>query len=301
MKRYIIIYIIILHVIVLTAGIAIANNITSQLKDIDKDINQKQDIKATITAIPGNIFTGNYLKVGLSNGGTIGVIDNNNERTSLQSSIYGSDTDSIYSDGYNIAYQKGTTNKVSYWDRLKGYPAPPSSNINIISNNILANDNEKVVKKTVVKTTDGSLMMNFTFTFLKRYSNINLDTIITNIGTTTLNNIVYKREVDVDVCRDSNNAWISDSNSAFARMPDYYIIVQSYCSEKKPRITIAGIGPVSYVDLIRDDRYSIGTGNTLQDRIFVIGDYAALIHYNIGALSPKQSKTVTTSYQASFP
>lgn len=294
-------YVILLFAIISISGLAIANTVVNQqLKDIDKDINQKYDINATITAVSGDIFTGNYLRIGINNGGAFGVIDNSGIRTSLQSSIYGSDTDSIYADGYNFAYQKGTENKIAYWDRLLGIPPWPTSNINIISNSILTNDNEKIVKKTVVKTTDGALMMNFTFTFMKRYSNVNLDTVITNIGTTTLKNIVYKRVVDVDICG-SNNAWVSDSNSAFARVPDVYVIVTSYCSEKKPKITVAGIGPVSYVDLNRDDRYAIGSGNTVQDRSYVIGDYAALIHYNIGSLSPKQSKTVATSYQASFP
>ncbi len=293
MKKYIILVFAILSI----SGFAIANAVVNQQKDVDKEINKKNNIDATITAIPGNIFAGDYLKIGINNGGAFGVVDNSGIKTSLQSSKYGSETDSIYSDGYNIAYRKGTTNKVAYWDRLLGIP---TSNIIIISNSVLINDDEKVVKKTVTKTTDGALMMNFTFTFLKRYSNVNLDTTITNIGTTTLSNIIYKRIVDVDICG-SNNAWVSDSNSAFARVPDVYIIVTSYCSEKKPRITIAGIGSVSYVDLYRDDRYSIGPGDTIQDRSYVIGDYAALIHYNIGSLSPKQSKTVTTSYQASFP
>lgn len=305
MKKYIILAVVV--GILIASGYAMAKDSTRLQKKADKT-----GTLSVPTLIPGNIFSGDYIRIGINNGGTLGVTGTttNDPGVGFQSR-YDTPFSSVKStesiatgswiEGYIVGYKTSVANKKAYWHPDLGYPPPAASYITIVSNSILKNDGNKSVKKTVVKTKDNKLMLNFTWTFYKRYPEVSLETIITNIGSETLENIIYKRTADINVCGSAGNNWTSSADSAYA---------WTYCSGldgEQDQITMSGRdginAPVSYVDLDSWEDFILTTPgfSTIQSEAMPkLGDYAPSIYYKIGDLNIKQSKTVYTVYQTNM-
>lgn len=277
---------------------------------------QKEGVPLAVpNPVPGHIFAGNYLRIGINHAGTLGVT--NGTSTADPGVGFQSVNDTPFKfpstesaaiwwwgEGYNIAYKlPNLTDNVAYWQPGYGYPPPVASNIILVSNRVLVNDSQKAVKQVVVKTRDNRLLITFTFTFLKKYPELNLKTTIKNNGTVSLRDIVYKRIIDWDVCTDTWNNWTSTSNAAYAwgtcrALKPWY---PPYPSDNKVQLTIAGPFP-SYVDLYAwDDQTVRKPMGVVQSFVPIQSDYNAGIYYKIGELSPGTSKTVETVYQSNFP
>ncbi|MDP2752960.1 MAG: hypothetical protein Q8P40_01000 [Nitrospirota bacterium] len=319
---------------ILCAGIA-----TAAVPD-DLQQQKKAGTLGVPNPVPGDMFSGNYLRIGINNAGTLGITNGSNtgdpgvgfqsvNDTPFQFPSTESAAIWWWGEGYNIAYKlPGLVDRVAYWQPGYGYPPGASSNISLVSSNVIINDRQKAVKEVVVRTRDNNLRMTFTFTFLKDYPELNLETTITNTGRVTLRDIVYKRIIDWDVCTDTYNNWTSTAEEAYA---------WGYCKALKEfpplynnmvQVTIAGnkgvftngkltvddsvlmsfplfdrpLPIVNYVDLYAWDDHTVRKPmNVLQSFVPVRGDYDAGVYYKIGELNPKKSKTVYTVYQSNFP
>ena len=171
-----------------------------------------------------------------------------------------------------------------------------------------------LIREVVVKTADSKLKLTFTFTFLKEYPNVVLETKITNTTWHNLRDVVYKRIVDFDVCTEISNDWASTSNEAFAREdapsdPAYGYIPPGMSGPVQ--LTVAGYQEdklwqgdslPTYVDL--DAWLDLSTrkpGQVVQSFVPITGDWNAGIYYDIGDLKFRETKVVYTVYQANFP
>jgi len=285
------------------------------------------------TPIPGAIFTGNYLRIGINDGGTFGVGGPSDPGVGLQ---WAGDTPFVFpsteslaiwwwGEGYNIAYKEyerfGWVDTVAYYQPgFGGWPPPAYTNIVPVSAKTIVDDEQKAIQQVEVMTADRKLKLTFTFTFLKDYPNVVLETRITNVSPYNLRDVVYKRIVDFDVCTGTWNDWASTSHEAFAWEddpgPDGYI---PEGTQGPVQLTVAGyqedgyggscftLGSKgdslpTYVDLFAwDDQTTRKPWQVLQSFVPITGDYEAGIYYDIGDLGRLETRVVYTVYQANFP
>lgn len=286
-------------------------------------------IAATATCIPGEIFEGDYLRIGINNGGTLGVTNGTNPGTCMGDPGVGfqsvNDTPfkspsteslawELWGEGYKIAYKEGEkkpkmlVDTVAYWQPNFEYPPPPETNIVPVSEKLIIDDEEMAVKEIEVMTKDKKLLITFKFTFLKEYPELNLETTIKNVGNKPLRDVVYTRIIDWDVCADITNSWASTAQEAYA---------WNACSglEFSPIVQLTAAGHdgdfkkdiplplVNYVDLYAWDdmtvRSPMDVFQSFVPRTNFDGN--AGIYYKIGELKQQQSKTVYLVYQSNFP
>ena len=303
-----------------------------QQDKIDKSAIGKASISST--TIPGEIFTGDYLRIGINNAGSLGVGDiyvNPGVGFQWAGDIpYGSlSTESaaiwFWGEGYKIAYKerekKMLVDTVAWYQpSLGGFPPAPETNIVPVSEKLLINDTQKAVKEIKVKTKDNKLLITFLFTFLKQYPELNLETTIKNTGKVPVRDVVYTRIVDWDVCTDTYNNWASTGHEAYA----WVTTKDPMCGlpNRMIQLTIAGhdgafkkfastdtigllntpLPVVNYVDLNAWDDMTIRSpGEVVQSFVPILGDYNAGVYYKIGELKPQESKIVYTVYQSNFP
>lgn len=317
----------------LLSGYAAAADQNQQQDKIDKSAIAGETNKAS-TKIPGEIFTGHYLRIGINNAGGLGVGDTSiNPGVGFQWSgdIPGQFTSTesaaiwFWGEGYKIAYKEREGKKLVdtvawYQPSLAGYPPIPSTNIIPVSEKLIINDTQKAVKEITVKTKDNKLSVRFLFTFLKQYPELNLETTITNIGKVPVRDVVYTRIVDWDVCTDTMDNWTSTGHEAFAwvisksptcRLPDRMIQLtiaghdgafKKFDSSTKLDMLALPLPVVNYVDLNAWDDMTVRSPNFVtQSFAPVFGDYNAGVYYKMGELKPRESKTVYTVYQSNFP
>lgn len=286
---------------------------------------QKGAEGSPLTHIPGVIFQGDYLRIGINDAGTLGVTNMTSPQpldpgvgfqsvSDIPFAFPSTESAAIWwwGEGYNIAYKELEKGKwvdtVAYWQPGYGYPPGTLTNIVPVSQKTIIDDEQKAVREIVVMTTDKKLQMTFTFTFLKQYPELNLETTIKNVGTDKVRDVVYKRIVDWDVCTDVLNDWASTGHEAYAwdqcLVNDETMMVQ---------LTIAGhdgeserphtsMPIVNYVDLWAWDDQTVRSPNdVIQSFVPIFGDNNAAIYYKIGELKQQESKTVYTVYQSNFP
>jgi len=286
--------------------------------------------------VPGEIFTGDYIRVGINHAGTLGV----SQKEACSDPGVGfqwagdkpfgdlaSSTESAaifwWGEGYKIAYKEREIDRwvdtVAYWQPGFGFPPRPESNIVLESERLIINDKQKAVKEIKVRTADKKLLITFTFTLLKQYPELNLQTTIMNAGRVPVRDVVYTRIIDWDVCTDVVNNWASTGHEAYAwdvctplSSPDDVAI------PKMVQLTIAGhdgtfmrayrlldnpVPIVNYVDLYAWDDMTVRRPNLAVQSFVPVPDvdYNAGVYYKIGELRPGESKTVYTVYQSNFP
>jgi len=319
-----------------------------------KESPQQADVSilAVPDPVPGDMFTGNYLRIGINNAGTLGITNGTNTGDPGVGFQWAGDvpfmfpsTESLawewWGEGYKIAYKEREKKKwvdtVAYYQPGYGYPPLPETNIALVSQKVLLNDEQKAVKEIKVRTKDKKLLITFTFTFLKEYPELNLETTVTNIGYVPVRDVVYTRIVDWDVCTDIINTWASTGHEAYAWNP---CLALAPAGEPAPivQLTVSGhdgafktvddydgsfgtmsdhdgyyrnvlgllntpLPVVNYVDLYAwDDETVRSPGFVVQSFEPVPSvDYNAGIYYKLGELKPKESKTVYTVYQSNFP
>ena len=314
------------------ATAAIPDGSQQQQDKIDKSAIREASISST--TIPGEIFTGDYLRIGINNAGSLGVGNiyvnpgvgfqwagtvPNTFPSTESAAIW------FWGEGYKIAYKerekKMLVDTVAWYQpSLGGFPPAPETNIVPVSEKLIIDDKQKAVKEIKVKTKDNKLLITFLFTFLKQYPELNLETTITNTGKVPVRDVVYTRIVDWDVCTDTNNNWASTSHEAYAWVTTNFPMCG--LPNRMIQLTIAGhdgaykkfastdtisllntpLPVVNYVDLNAWDDMTIRSpGDVVQSFVPILGDYNAGVYYKIGELKPRESKTVYTVYQSNFP
>lgn len=291
-------------------------------------------ITSALNPVPGVIFTGDYLRIGINNGGTFGVTNPAggvaDPGVGLQwagdTPFTTPSTESLawawWGEGYNIAYKTqreggSLVDHVAYYQPGYGWPPPVATNIVPVSATTIINDDQKAIRQVVVRTRDGILQLTFTFTFLKEYPKVILQTTVKNVGFSLLpvTDVVYKRLVDFDVCTaQTSNEWASTANAAFAWEnnpgPTGYIPstmvgpVQLTVAGYQEDVATSADSLPTYVDLNAwDDMTVRKPGQVLQSFVPITGDHAAGIYYdltNLARLVDNQD-VVYTVYQANFP
>lgn len=315
----------IVHRIVTIVLIVLALSYVAMAAESSKSRQTDASVAGVPNPVPGSIFAGDYLRVGINNAGSLGVTNGastNDPGVGFQSvkdtpfgpTAASSESAAIWwwGEGYNVAYKRSDgVDKVAYWQPGYGYPPPASSNVVLVSNSVPSNTDQRAVKDVIVKTADGKLQIRFTYLLMKKYPYLDLRTTFTNIGGTPLYDIVYKRIIDWDVCTDTGNNWISTGTEATA------IDTCSALAGRKTKLTIkghdglttTGVWPaiqqpvVSYVDLNAWDDETVRSPNGIVQSFEspTSGDQEAAIYYNVKDLSPGQSKMVYTTYQSNFP
>ena len=267
----------------------------------------------TPTPIPGVIRTGMYIRIGVNKGGTFGVGKGTDPGTGFQYPI-GPQFESLaiwwWGEGYAIFYKNYTAGKWvdrrAYWWPTLGWPPPVACNLLPVSFASLRDDANRAIIKAILKTRDGALQLEFTFSFPKPQKYVLLETKISNLGAMgTLRDVLYKRIVDWDIHQITGNSWTSDSHSAYAS----YI---NTALEKVIELSVSGYTPTelgnlpAYVDLNawddigppptrRPGEYDIQSHNSA-----IQFDGNAAIYYDLDEMTERTAKTVYTVYQAGW-
>jgi len=260
--------------------------------------------------IPGVIYTGKYIKIGVNNGGTFGVWTATLPATGFQFPIgplYESLAVATWAEGYLIAYkvQRGTIwvdNRAYWWPDL-GWPPPAASRIVPIYAKQVRNDDNRAIWEVRVQTVDKVLNVTFKFSFPKPQKYVLLETKITNTGVMgSVRDVLYKRIVDWDIHGYLGNQWSSDAHAAYASW--FNATAKSWIEMSVAGYTKTAIeNQVSYVDLYAwDDYYTRDPGKyDIQSHDQPLyGDGNAAVYYDLGTISKGVTKPVMTVYQAGW-
>jgi len=266
------------------------------------------------TAIPGVIYTGTYIRIGLNNGGTFGVSTTTpptNPGVGFQFPI-GPQYESLaiwwWGEGYVLNYKVLVSgvwqDRVAYWWPDLGWPPPAGSRIVPIYAKQTRNDNNRAIWEVKVQTVDKVLNVTFVFSFPKPQKYVLLETTIKNTGAMgKVRDLLYKRIVDWDIHQDTGNMWTSDSHAAYA---SYYnaTLGATYV------MSVAGYTPTvltnipAYVDLYAWEDIPgrpPGSADIQTHHAALLTDGNAGIYYDLGGdLSSGSSKKVVTVYQAGW-
>jgi len=264
------------------------------------------------TDIPGVVYTGDYIRIGLNKGGTFGVGKAEvNPGTGFQYPI-GPQYESLaiwwWGEGYSVSYKVSKAgvwvDKVAYWWPDLGWPPPAASGIVPVSATELRNDDNRAEYSVKVQTVDKALNMTFRFFFPKDQKYVLLETTITNNGAAGVRDVVYKRIVDWDIQQYTGNTWTNDAHSAYA---SYWNATE----ERNFEMSVSGYSrntalwdPIlGYVDLYAwDDMATRGPGSVdIQSHNLPLSfDGCAAIYYDVGWVNARESKYTVTVYQAGW-
>ena len=275
--------------------------------------------KGTPTPIPGNVYTGMYIRIGVNWGGTFGVGNGTDGfGVGFQYPI-GNQFESLaiwwWGEGYVIFYKTlsptgvWVDNKAYWWPSL-GWPPPPFCRMVHVAHGQYMNDDNRAVFWSTMKTIDGALTLTFAFSFPKHQKYVLLQTVIKNNLGAKLRDVLYKRIVDWDIHQEILNHWTSDAHAAYA----------SLFSTRENRwieLSVAGytnptLYPhlVSYVDLWAwDDIDAWGNSTTTRDpgKMDIqshdkplLFDGNAALYYDLWDLNPYETRNVWTVYQAGW-
>lgn len=280
----------------------------------------------TPTPIPGVVYTGMYLRIGINKGGTFGV-NITADPPMLVGFQYpiGYPYESLaiwwWGEGYVIAYKvwedEMWIDKIAYWWPSLGWPPPAFCRMQYVSSGEYMNDDNRAVFWSRMMTTDGALKLTFAFSFPKHQKYVLLQTIIQNTGKYgKLRDVLYKRIVDWDVhgpmMQTSINCWTSDAHAAYASLfnPEFNRwFVMSVAGYSNPTPALEDL--VGYVDLWAWDDIDAwgGTARTTRwpgemdiqshDRCLFIDGNAA-IYYDLWDLDAGEKRNVWTVYQAGW-
>jgi len=266
------------------------------------------------TPIPGLTRTGTYIRIGVNKGGTLGWGNGTDGYGVGFQYPIGPQFESLaiwwWGEGYAVFYKTlsptgaWVDNKAYWWPTL-GWPPPAACKLTPVSFASVRNDANRAIIKAVLRTTDGALLLEFTFSFPKPQKYVLLETKISNLGNGTLRDVLYKRIVDWDIHWATTNSWTSDSHSAYA---SYF----NATLKKTIELSVSGYTPTelgnlpAYVDLMAWDDIGPppkrGPGvNDFQSHNSVLQfDGNAAIYYDLGEMAGRTAKTVYTVYQAGW-
>jgi len=276
----------------------------------------------TPTPIPGNVYTGMYIRIGVNWGGTFGVGNGTDGfGVGFQYPI-GNQFESLaiwwWGEGYVIFYKTlsptgvWVDNKAYWWPSL-GWPPPPFCRMVHVAHGQYMNDDNRAIYWSQMKTIDGALTLTFVFSFPKHQKYVLLQTVITNNFGTKLRDVLYKRIVDWDVHQAVANLWTNDAHAAYASYFNQSLnkeIVLSVAGYTNPTATLGNL--IGYVDLVAWDdirAWNTTTWDTTRDpgkmdiqshNKPLLIDGNAAIYYDLWDLNPRETRNVWTVYQAGW-
>jgi hypothetical protein len=281
---------------------------------------QSPSIEGTPTPIPGNVYTGMYLRIGVNWGGTFGVGNGTDGLGVGFQYPIGNQFESLaiwwWGEGYAIFYKTQnptgawTDNKAYWWPSL-GWPPPAFCRLIPVTYGQYMDDDNRAVVYSRMKTIDGALTLTFAFSFPKAQKYVLLQTIITNNLGSKVRDVLYKRIVDWDIHQQTMNYWTNDAHAAYASWFNANLtrwIVLSVAGYSNPTATLGDL--LGYVDLSAwDDIDAWGNGTTTRDPgkadiqshdrpLFI--DANAAIYYDLWDLSAYETRNVWTVYQAGW-
>jgi hypothetical protein len=281
---------------------------------------QDVETSGTPTQVPGIIYRGQYIRIGLNKGGTFGV----NQSRRLVGFQYpiGRQFESLawawWGEGYVIAYKifdgENWVDNIAYWWPSLGWLPPPFCRMQYVGSDQHMNDSNRAVFWSKMRTIDGALTLTFAFNFPKHQKYVLLETFIQNSMDAPLKDVLYKRIVDWDIHGPfgfgETNYWTNDAHAAYASLfnPELYRwIVMSVAGYANPKLLSDYVG---YVDLYAwDDIDAWGGYRTTRwpgeldwqshhETLWIDGN--AAIYYDLWDMRPGESKHVWTVYQAGW-
>jgi len=278
--------------------------------------------EGTPTPIPGVVYTGMYIRIGLNWGGTFGVGKGSDPGVGFQYPI-GDPYESLaiwwWGEGYVICYKTqdptgAWIDHKAYWWPSLGWPPPPFCRmVHIAHGQYMYDPDNRAVWWSQMKTIDGALTLTFAFSFPTPQKYVLLQTVITNNLGAKLRDVLYKRIVDWDVHQAVVNHWTNDAHAAYASYFNQSLnreIVLSVAGYSNPTATLGNL--IGYVDLVAWDdirAWNTTTWDTTRDPgkmdiqshdkpLWIDGN--AAIYYDLWDLSPRETRNVWTVYQAGW-
>jgi len=268
---------------------------------------------APLTNIPGFICTGNFIKIGVNNFGTLGVGETD-PGTGFQFPI-GAQYESLawawWGHGFKLVYRLPAGDKVSLWHPSQGYPPPASSNITLIRSanaGLIKNTATKCEIKVAWRTTDWNLLVTRHWMFDKAYPSVSVVTTVTNIGVKTIADVVWVEYVDWDVHNHVANDWINDAHGAYASYNNTELGGTVHMGVTGYGIPSNGEVPeVFFVDLWGWDDHKVayrGPGAAMMQspmqRLYTADLYVGL-HYEVSEyFEPNEAVAFKTVFEAAY-
>ncbi len=249
----------------------------------------------------GLVYTGNYIRVGVNDYGALGVYDSDLGDVGFQYPIgynYESLAVGWWGEGWSVFYGKkgaGFSPGDDAWGTIVGVTPTVSSTATPYG----------YLHTVEITTNDNVLLLRFIIEFFKEEKYIKIETYITNIGSSSIEDLEYKRIVDWDVWKpllDSfNNYWGMDD----IRKPRLNLAVAFLNETIAPGSVYMGFAslesPTDY-DLDWDDYLSRGIYDPLKASISIDGktslydDFCVVYDWVLGELNPGETKAVHMIY-----
>jgi len=145
---------------------------------------------ASVTgSIPGVICTGDLLTIGLNEGGSF-IFDETGFRFPTDDAVNESLAVAFFGEGWKISYKEregGTVvDTTAYFQPGLGF-----GNAEPVSAKLVRDDDQECLYEAVVRTTDGKLVLKFTFQFRKAYPSVVLTTEVSSRHHNDVFDIVY--------------------------------------------------------------------------------------------------------------
>jgi len=266
--------------------------------------------KGTPTPIPGVMITGDYLRIGINQGGTFGVGNGSDPGTGFPYPI-GPQDESLawawWGEGYIFAYKTDDNptgvwvDHIAYWQPGLGWKPPAACNIEPVRFSRIVDDSNFAHYVAQVQTADKALTIKFHFMFAKHMKYVTLYTEIKL--EVSVKDLIYKRFIDWDIHNVVFNDWSTDSHSADAT---------HYNEELRMRYVFTTSGEtvsnwnkyVPYAEVYGwDDYMSRPPFETIQSHATPITYYdgAAMITFDLGNGVPRYAGVTlqtTVYYQA---
>jgi hypothetical protein len=252
---------------------------------------------ARAASMPGVICSGDLLTIGLNEGGSF-IFDGTGFRFPADDPANESLAVAFFGEGWKISYKEledgAVVDTTAYFQPDLGF-----GNAEPVSAKLLRDDDQECLYEAVVRTTDGKLVLKFTFQFRKAYPSVVLTTEVRSRHRREVFDIIYARLVDWDVNNDTFNHWTSDSNAAYAcegtttaGVAGFDIDKVKHSGQETPRILYAD-------EYSWDDHTIRGPGlDVRKNRVPTEEDSNAGIHYKLHSLKKSQSVSVYTLYFA---
>jgi hypothetical protein len=215
-------------------------------------------------------YTGDYLRIGISNFGEILPFEypDGSEHLAVLN----------YLSGYTVAYEADGSDHVA----LSGI----GSRIGIvpISYREITNSTALLVAEAVTRTQDARLQITRRFTFMKSEKAVQVRTTLHDLTAAGLRRVVFKEWADWDVDGNDQNIWDYDRvrNMVYARRFRF--------------AGIAGLEAPAFMDVNGWNDYGRRATTVEVPSGPYAGDGIEVLHYELGDLGPLQSRAVVTGY-----
>jgi len=251
----------------------------------------------------GVVFQGSSLRVGLNDYGVLGVYNTSLGAVGFQYPV-GSSYESLatgwWGDGWSIFYgssSAGFSPSDDAWGTISGVTPQVA----------YARGIDGATLTSTIETSDGALRITTKIHVWNTREYVVADIVITNIGSTTLSNVEFKKIVDWDVWEPYTGSY-DDYWGIDSRMPQLHLTVAFLNTSIAPGTVYMGFastpGP-NAIDLYWDDYTSRGISSPTVVYLDSNGaspsapfDGAVVYDWILGDMAPGESRTIRVVYAA---